>query len=45
MARKRENTRPADLDVQIAAKLDEAYNMAEEFFISKKKVYLPMRLH
>ena len=37
MARKRENTRPADLDVQIAAKLDEAYNMAEEFFISKKE--------
>ncbi len=41
MARKKETSRPADLDNLIAAKLDEAYSMAEEYFITKNEAIPP----
>lgn len=36
MAKKKENSRPADLDAKIRKELDEAYEQAETYFVTKK---------
>ena len=32
---KKDNTRPKNLDAKIAEKLDEAFDIAEEYFVTK----------